>query len=486
VLKNYWKLISRLERILDNALIIAAFFLSYHFRDSIFSLPIVSFFLGRTVSFPVLGAIENYLIILGCSLPLYSALLSIFGAYRSMRFVSYWKLTRIFLVSSLLVFFALGSILFVLKLDLSRSFIGIFCALSGIGLFLIRIFVLACLRFFRIRGKNYRNLLIVGTGEQARQLYLEISSQPVLGVRIVGFTELDNNETSATYDLGGRIISNRNTFESALKRYAVDEVLFTEVIEKFAQINELAKIAAEEGVRITLAADLFSLNIFKSEISFFGTTPLIHYNPSPTAEQSTALAVKRIFDVVVSSILLVVFSPLFIVTALLIKIESSGPIFFRQKRVGLNGRIFVLLKFRSMVENAEEMLGELKSQNEMSGPVFKMKNDPRITQVGRFIRKFSIDELPQLLNVVFGDMSLVGPRPPLPDEVSLYERKHRKRLSMRPGLTCIWQVSGRNDIPDFNRWAELDLEYIDNWSLKFDLLLLIKTIPVVIFGNGAR
>ena len=175
-----------------------------------------------------------------------------------------------------------------------------------------------------------------------------------------------------------------------------------------------------------------------------------------------------------------------LLTALCIKFDSRGPVFFKQSRMGLNGRIFTLLKFRSMVEGAEERLPELLDQNEMTGPVFKMKNDPRVTRVGRFIRRYSIDELPQLINVLLGDMSLVGPRPPLPDEVSMYVRKHRRRLSMRPGLTCIWQISGRNQIPDFEEWAALDLQYIDNWSLRRDFQILLKTIPVVISGSGAH
>ncbi len=211
---------------------------------------------------------------------------------------------------------------------------------------------------------------------------------------------------------------------------------------------------------------------------------LIHYQPSPG--DSSALAVKRLIDLVVSAVLLTVLSPLMLLTAVLIRLDSPGPVFFRQRRVGLNGRMFTLYKFRSMVVGAERMVDELSELNEMKGPAFKMTDDPRVTRIGRIIRRFSIDELPQLLNVLGGDMSLVGPRPPLPTEVSLYERKQRRRLSMRPGLTCIWQISGRNNIPDFERWAELDLEYIDNWSLTRDLGLLFRTIPVVIFGSGAK
>jgi lipopolysaccharide/colanic/teichoic acid biosynthesis glycosyltransferase len=184
--------------------------------------------------------------------------------------------------------------------------------------------------------------------------------------------------------------------------------------------------------------------------------------------------------------LIVFLAPLFGLVAAAIKLTSPGPVIFRQKRVGLNGRLFDMYKFRSMYSHAELELEKLKELNEMNGPAFKMKDDPRITGVGRFLRRFSLDELPQLWNVFMGEMSLVGPRPPIPGEVSLYERKNRRRLSMRPGLTCIWQVSGRNEIKDFESWVKLDLEYIDNWSLLQDLVLLFRTIPAVIFGTGAR
>jgi lipopolysaccharide/colanic/teichoic acid biosynthesis glycosyltransferase len=170
--------------------------------------------------------------------------------------------------------------------------------------------------------------------------------------------------------------------------------------------------------------------------------------------------------------------------AAIIKLTSRGPVFFRQRRVGLHGKPFNMLKFRSMVTNAEELKAKLEALNEQSGPVFKIKNDPRITPIGRFIRKYSIDELPQLLNVLRGEMSVVGPRPPLPSEVEKYAAWQRRRLSVRPGLTCIWQVSGRNQI-SFEEWMYLDMQYIDNWTLLTDLSLILKTVPVVITGNGA-
>jgi exopolysaccharide biosynthesis polyprenyl glycosylphosphotransferase len=196
------------------------------------------------------------------------------------------------------------------------------------------------------------------------------------------------------------------------------------------------------------------------------------------------MAIKRCIDIAASSVALALFTPLFAAVALAIKLTSRGPVLFKQERVGRYGRPFHMLKFRTMIPNAEAMKATLMAKNEQSGPVFKMENDPRVTRVGRLLRKYSIDELPQLVNVLRGEMSIVGPRPPVPSEVARYEGWQRRRLSVRPGLTCVWQVSGRNLI-SFEGWMYLDMQYIDHWSLKQDLLLILKTVPVVVTGRGA-
>ena len=196
--------------------------------------------------------------------------------------------------------------------------------------------------------------------------------------------------------------------------------------------------------------------------------------------------VRRILDIVLATVIVGIFGPLLMLpTALLIKLTSPGPVLFRQKRCGLNGRQFVMYKFRSMFDRSEHLRGDLDSLNEMDGPVFKSSRDPRVTTIGKIIRRFSIDELPQVFNVLHGDMSLVGPRPPLPEEVARYERWQRRRLSMKPGMTCLWQISGRNEV-SFEDWMKLDLTYIDNWSLLLDLKILLKTVPVVLLGRGAK
>ncbi len=486
MLKTHWKLLSLLHRIGDNFIIILSFLLSYYFRDRLLEL-LYSFGFQAFYTSLSLAPIDSYLIIIAIAWPLFNVILEMLGAYRSMRLLTAWRIFRMCFYAAVLVFFSLGAVLYFLKLNLSRSFVGIFCGLSGFGLFFERYAILRLLRYFRIRGKNFRNILIVGTGAQARKMFFEIAQQEEFGLRVAGFVDINKDPAYCeVYDLQARIIADLDSFENALKKYAIDEVLFTDIIEAQSAIKELAQIAVEEGVRVTLAADLFSLEIFKSDLSYFGNIPLLHYHPSAGASDSLDHVVKRLIDLVVSFLALIVLSPVLLIIAILIKFSSPGPIFFKQKRVGLNGRTFTLLKFRSMVKDAEGMLKDLLSQNEMKGPVFKIANDPRITPLGRFLRKHSIDELPQLFNVLKGDMSLVGPRPPLPSEVNLYKRKFRKRLSMRPGLTCTWQVSGRNNIPDFEKWAELDLEYINNWSLKRDFELLLRTVPAVLSGSGAK
>jgi exopolysaccharide biosynthesis polyprenyl glycosylphosphotransferase len=251
------------------------------------------------------------------------------------------------------------------------------------------------------------------------------------------------------------------------------------LVEKAIQTCEL------EGVEVWLMADFFKTEISQTSLDEFYGKPMLVFRSAP--EASWQAMAKQVMDFVGASVLLLFGLLVMIPTAIMIRITSPGPVFFRQQRAGLNGRPFYMYKFRSMVNNAEQLKQELAQLNEMSGPVFKVTNDPRITPIGRFIRKWSIDELPQLWNVVRGDMSLVGPRPLPVDEVDRFDdRAHRRRLSVKPGLTCLWQVSGRNNVKDFKDWVRLDLEYIDNWTIWLDLKILARTVPVVLAGTGAR
>ncbi|MBN8549548.1 MAG: sugar transferase [Deltaproteobacteria bacterium] len=497
MLKENWRLISRIERVGDVLIIILSFFAAYYSRGALLFWNEV-FGLNLPFEGERLAPLSANFVVLIVAIIAYLVSLNVMGAYSSMRLSSHWRLLRVSLTSSALVFFTLAATLFLLKIDLSRSFIGLFCLLVGIFLTAERYLVLRILRFWRSRGRNFRNILICGIGEQALRVAKEVASRPELGIRVRAFADLGPTRADSErvvqrfkQDLReaglrqvGYFIHGTAALQKALNEYAVDEVIFTDVVEVMPQVEEMVLVCSEQGVRTTIAADLFSIGMVKSGISYFGGMPLIHFQTPPGDRWE--LAVKRGIDVVIAALLLLVLAIPMAVIAFLIKRTSPGPVFYSQTRVGLNGRLFNLHKFRSMVDDADKQLEALRELNEMVGPAFKLKNDPRVTPIGRWLRRLSIDELPQLWNVLVGEMSLVGPRPPVPGEVSLYERKDRRRLSMRPGLTCTWQVSGRNNIKDFDSWVKLDLEYIDNWSLSRDFMLLFRTIPAVLFGVGAR
>jgi exopolysaccharide biosynthesis polyprenyl glycosylphosphotransferase len=268
-----------------------------------------------------------------------------------------------------------------------------------------------------------------------------------------------------------------------LERHVLDQVIFALPSSRLAVAEEAARACQEQGVPVMICLDLLHGGLGQMALTRLEGVPALTFTTVPS--DALALAAKRAFDILVSATVLLLVAPVLACVAVAIRLESPGPVLFRQRRVGLNGREFSLLKFRSMNQGAEAQLAALRALNEASGPVFKMTHDPRVTRVGRFIRKASLDEFPQFWNVLRGEMSVVGPRPPIPAEVAQYQRWQRRRLSVKPGITCTWQISGRNDI-DFDRWMELDLEYIDNWSLGRDVAILLKTIPAVLSARGVH
>jgi exopolysaccharide biosynthesis polyprenyl glycosylphosphotransferase len=271
----------------------------------------------------------------------------------------------------------------------------------------------------------------------------------------------------------------------ALHEHAVGRVLFVGGHAQLGLLQEYIGVCEIEGVEAWLAADFIRTSIARPDFDAFGNRPMLVFRAAPGA--SWALIIKHLFDRVVALIVLVLFSWLFLIIALAIKFTSPGPVIFRQARGGKNGRKFIMYKFRTMVTDAEMQRDELVRMNQMSGPVFKVDKDPRVTRIGRFLRKTSLDELPQFWNVLMGEMSLVGPRPLPLYEVEKFETTaQRRRLSMKPGITCLWQVTGRNNITSFDQWVKLDLDYIDNWTLWLDAKILLRTVPVVLFGWGAK
>lgn len=363
-------------------------------------------------------------------------------------------------------------------------------AFAGLHLVLVsgaHLFGRWALGALRARGYNTRYLLLVtDRGQRLEDFLSQVDDHGTWGVEVVGaVTEQPDEDFLACEERGLHLA--RYTIERAealLDHRPVDELWVDGFPEYGSSRHRFAKIASERGINVRF--------VFRTPSN---TGPRWGYQQigqmdtvaaTRTSADELSLTLKRGLDVGLSMLVLLIASPVLILAALAVAFDSPGPILFRQERVGLNGRRFTMYKFRSMVQNAGSLLGELREQNEMSGPVFKMSRDPRITKVGNFLRRTSIDELPQLFNVIRGEMSLVGPRPPLPSEVDLYQSEQRRRLSVKPGITGLWQVSGRNEVSDFSEWVHLDLEYIDRWSLALDLRILAQTVPAVLMAKGAR
>jgi exopolysaccharide biosynthesis polyprenyl glycosylphosphotransferase len=316
-----------------------------------------------------------------------------------------------------------------------------------------------------------RRVVLVGTPEETRRMASELEAKSPEEVEVLAVLDLNEVPVQSLVDL--------------LHEHSVNGVILSAKHAYFEQVEAAVRACELEGVEAWLVADFFKTQISRASFDDFYGWPVLVFRSVPDA--SWEGVAKHVLDFTGSLVGLVAFSWFFGLVALLIKVTSPGPVLFRQQRSGLNGRPFTLYKFRTMVSNAEQLKHELAAMNEMSGPVFKVTDDPRVTPVGRILRKFSIDELPQLYNVLRGEMSLVGPRPLPVDEVNRFnDLAHRRRLSMKPGLTCLWQVGGRNELRDFKEWVRLDLEYIDNWSLWLDLKILWLTVPVVLTGAGAK
>ena len=348
------------------------------------------------------------------------------------------------------------------------------------SLALLRACVHGGLRWLRRDGRNTRSVLIVGSGPRAAYIQKVISWNPSWGLSVMGFID-DGVPPEGPSVITHQVFKLRDMVE-ILNDQVVDEVIVACPRSMLGGIVDVVDACAAAGVPITLLSDLFGDYLPAPRATRFGSLPALSF--APVHHNPIKLVIKRGIDIVGAAVGLTISAPFLAAAAVAIRFDSPGPIFFRQVRCGLNGRQFVMYKLRTMYVDAEDRKHDLKADNEMDGPVFKMKNDPRITPVGAWLRRFSIDELPQIWNVLRGQMSLVGPRPPVPMEVVEYQTSERRRLSMRPGLTCIWQVSGRNEI-GFEDWVRLDLEYIDTWSLRNDLKILLRTLPAVAGGSGS-
>jgi len=468
MLKEHDTVLRKLMIFFDICVVIAAFFLAHSMRFT----GIQNFNFGYLVMFlPVV-------------LLIWGGLLYFFGMYASFRVRPLPDIIFTIVKTSVFGFIIFGSFLYALKIqDISRAFIVLAFVFAAILLIIEKTGLLLFLRHARKIGLNYRSLLIVGTGRRAQAFIETVRIHHEWGFRIIGL--IDEDPAKLGQEISGcKVIGIFKDVPDIIHNNIIDEVIFVVPRSWLVKIEEVMRFCEGEGVRIHLAVDYFELRFTKSKQTDLNGFPLLTFESTP--DKLWHLLVKRLLDVSCSGIALFVLSPVFLALGILIKKTSHGPIFFKQTRCSLNGRKFTLYKFRTMDADAEDRLKEVMAGNEMNGPVFKMENDPRLNKVGKFLRKFSLDELPQLWNVFRGDMSLVGPRPPLPTEVEKYDSWQRRRLSIRPGITCLWQVNGRNKITDFNEWASLDLKYIDNWSLWLDMKIIFRTIPAMLSGAGAK
>jgi exopolysaccharide biosynthesis polyprenyl glycosylphosphotransferase len=371
---------------------------------------------------------------------------------------------------------------YMMRLDLSRPFMALFAAYSWVFLLVFRLTAGRLVGVVRREFGATHQVMLVGLGERARRLGDALERSARYGIRIQGFlADTASSETEVRLGTAYPVFPLAE-LAGLLRRLVIDEIIFAVDSTRLAELEEVFLLCDEEGIRTRVAVDFFphvNSEVYLERLAF---TPLLTFSAAPHDE--IRLLAKRAIDILVAGAALVVLAPFMLLIALAIRLTSRGPAIFRQQRCGLNGRRFVFYKLRSMCENAEAMRGSIAHMSVRS-LAMKVPDDPRLTPIGRYLRKFSIDEWPQLWNVFKGDMSLVGPRPAVPEEVDQYQRWQRRRLRMRPGLTCLWALAGRDNV-DFEAWMRMDMQYIDNWSLGLDWKILLLTIPKVLSGRGAH
>ncbi len=368
-------------------------------------------------------------------------------------------------------------------LDVSRLFVALFCTYAFVLLLLYR-FIFGQIRE-RIRKQMGARVhyVIVGAGDRGREVGRQLEAASRCDIQLLAFVDPSNGSQAEVQLKQLYKVHRLEALPSLIRQHVVDEIIFAVDRSTLPNLEDAFLFCEEEGIRTRIAMDIFPNIHGHMYIDRFGEIPLLTLSPVPHAEFH--LLIKRAMDILVSATVLTFVTPFLLFIAVLVKFTSKGPLIFCQERCGLNGRRFKCYKFRSMIHRAEDMRMELDHLNEKDGPAFKIADDPRLTRIGWYLRKFSVDELPQLWNVLCGDMSLVGPRPAVSSEIDQYEPWQRRRLRMRPGLTCLWVVRGRDKL-DFKTWMKLDLEYIDKWSLGLDLKILVQTIPLVLSGRDAN
>ena len=453
----------QIQQLLDACLFALGFWLAYVLRSNPGVIDLLNL--------PPVNEFSDYKWLYIILIPAAPLILEAQGFYNRPAFCSRrtttWLLFKGCLITALVLILAL----FFFRLVIARAVI-IWFGFVSFALVLTKEELLRLFFQSKIAQSSFRRrFILVGTSEETVRMRAELKAKSQETIEVLA--ELDLNETPVEQLI------------TMLHEHSVNGVILSAKHSYFEQVEVVIRACEIEGVEAWLVAEFFKTQISRTSLDDFYGRPVLVFRTTPEASWQGVL--KQLLDRIGALILLVLASPIFLIVGILIKSGSPGPVLFRQKRSGLNGHPFTIFKFRTMVTNAEQFQHELAAMNEMTGPVFKVTNDPRVTSIGKFLRKSSWDELPQLLNVLRGEMSLVGPRPLPVDEVKRFnDLAHRRRLSVKPGITCLWQVSGRNNVSDFRDWVRLDLEYIDNWSLWLDFKILWRTVPVVLTGVGAK
>lgn len=469
MLKERERLSQRLLMGADVAVVVLAFLLAYSFRRLFEEL-----FAGSPLV--PLRPFDDYLWLLLLILPLWWLLLTFQKAYASRpAAASLWRASLPVIRANAYGLAVLTLVFFAFRVQrIQRSFIFIFAILCCLLLVGVRVGLAWWARRLQRSGKGLRHIVVVGTGSELGAIAGNIRARPETGLRLLA--TIDLAETGDPVGAEARV-------KQLLEEHPVDEVIFAVPLSDFERATKLLEYCEEVGINVRVVANFYTPSVAKPMVEEFFGTPTIYLSSAPT--RLGELAVKRAIDCAVALIGLGLSLPLLAIAAIVVKLSSEGPILYRQERAGLNGRRFTVYKLRTMVKDAEQLRERMKALNEMSGPVFKIRDDPRLTPVGRWLRRWSVDELPQLVNVLRGEMSLVGPRPLPVYEAERIKGARRRRFSMKPGMTCLWQISGRSAV-DFEEWMQLDLEYIDRWSLPLDLTILLRTVPAVLTARGAH
>ena len=452
----------QLFQIVDALLLAFAFWLAYVLR------------LEGQRWFPLdsIGAFSDHQWMVFILMPFGPILLELQGYYSNPLQKTFAKsLTQMAGASIWLALIIAGCVIFFHLQVPSRAILPLFAGTATTLLFLRE---RVSISFFRSRtrsGTHREPVLLAGRPSDIKRLRQKLTPTQLIEMDIVGEINIEQQPVSALID--------------AMHKHSVNQVIFAGGHSNMEQLQQAIGACEIEGVEAWLVADFIKTAIAKPTFDAMGSVPMLVFRTTPSV--SWSLLLKATVDRIGALGLILFTSPLFLVAYIGIKLTSPGPVIFSQQRGGKHGKPFTMYKFRSMTTDAEMRRAELETRNEMSGPVFKVQDDPRITPFGRWIRRTSVDELPQLINVLLGDMSLVGPRPlPLYEVANFENHAQRRRLSVKPGLTCLWQISGRNNVQNFDQWVQLDLDYIDNWSVWLDIKILFKTIPAVLFGSGAK